>query len=107
MKFLCSPHYTLTNSHFLWRITSVDIRLIISIRQSLLAASDALDEIGYWVVQLFLRADIGRLLLLPLECGEGDTSHPITARAMPSTMGNHEEQHIQSIRNKEKVKTIF
>ncbi len=65
-----------------------------------MTAGEALDVIGRWIVQLFHRTKTCRFLLLPLECGSATI-----APASPATFGNWVEQHVQSIRNKEKVKT--
>jgi hypothetical protein len=60
------------------------------------------------VVRLFCHTNNSGFLPFPYESGECDTSSFSNmytyCRATPSTVGNQEEQQIQAIRNREKVK---
>jgi hypothetical protein len=53
----------------------------------MMAAGEAIVVIERQLVQLFHHNNIGRFLLLPLECGKCNTScFPITSRASPATI---------------------
>ncbi len=67
----------------------------------------ALDVIGNWEVQLFCHTNSGVFLLYPQECSKCDTYCLPIHLAKPYIIGIREGQHIQQIRNKEKVKNRF
>ncbi len=76
--------------------------------QSPIATGVALGGIGKQILQLFHYANTGGFLQLPLESRECDSSClSIMPRYSPATIETMEEQHIQRIRNKEKVKNRF
>ncbi len=56
-------------------------------------------------MRLFHHTNNDEFHLLPLWCGKWDTSFVLnTPRASPATIGHWDEQNIQQIINKEKVK---
>jgi hypothetical protein len=67
----------------------------------------ALDVIERQIVQLFHYTSIGGFLLLPSERGKWTLAVFLIYLATSSTICNRKEQHIQPIRNKEKVKNRF
>jgi hypothetical protein len=66
---------------------------------------EALDVIGRRLKRFFSSL---LTLLLPLESGKCNTSClPFTPRASPAAVGNWEEEHIQLLRNKKRIKKIL
>jgi hypothetical protein len=69
LKFLCDPQLAFTKSLFLRNIASVDTsRLIISACCFPVTAAIVLYVIKRWLAQHFHHTNIGRILLLLLEC---------------------------------------